>query len=173
MRYARFCECSLSEFFPYLAERGIDFQGAVKEMRKNLPPRWQQRLNNYSNALAQLKSGVELSTQRSLSNLEKQGLIQSFEFTHELAWNVMKDYFANQGNPNITGSRDAVREAFSKGLVAAGEDWMEMIQSRNQTTHTYNQKVADEIVERITAVYFSLFESFLIKMRALMDGDGK
>ncbi len=83
----------------------------------------------------------------------------------------MKDYFAYQGNPNITGSRDAVREAFSKGLILAGEHWMEMVQSRNQTIHTYNQKVADEIAEKITTVYFKLFEIFLIKMRALMDGD--
>ncbi len=62
-------------------------------MEKHHPPRWHQRLNNYSNALNQLKSAVALSQQRTLSELEKQGLIQSFKFTHELAWNVLKDYF--------------------------------------------------------------------------------
>src|SRR3990167_6141707 len=137
-------------------------------MENKQPPRWQQRLGNYSSALAQLKSAVILSNQRSLSDLEKQGLIQSFEFTHELAWNVMKDYFLDQGNPNITGSRDAVREAFSKGLIAEGEQWMEMIKSRNLSAHTYNHKVADEITEKITKVYFSLFDSFLSKMLNLM-----
>ena len=129
--------------------------------------RWQQRLSNYANALIQLKSAVTLSSQRSLSDLEKQGLIQSFEFTHELAWNLMKDYFLHQGNPNITGSRDAVREAFNKGLITDGEHWMGMIKSRNQTSHTYNKKVADEITENIITIYFKLFESFLLKMRKL------
>jgi nucleotidyltransferase substrate binding protein (TIGR01987 family) len=103
-----------------------------------------------------------------LSELEKQGLIKAFEFTHELAWNVMKDYFEYQGTTSIMGSRDAVREAFQKGLVADGEGWIEMIQSRNQTSHTYNQKVADEIVEKVTARYCELFlglENELLKLK--------
>lgn len=76
----------------------------------------------------------------------------------------MKDYFAYQGNPSIMGSRDAVREAFDKGLLEAGDGWMEMIKSRNQTLHTYNQKIADAIVERILKSYFQLFESFSVRM---------
>jgi len=56
----------------------------------------------------------------------KQGLIKSFEFTHELAWNVIKDFFFYQGNSSIMGSRDASREAFSKGLIDDGSTWMKM-----------------------------------------------
>jgi nucleotidyltransferase substrate binding protein (TIGR01987 family) len=129
--------------------------------------RWQQRLANYARALAQLTSAVELARVRKLSELERQGLIQSFEFTHELAWNVMKDYFAYQGNPALTGSRDAAREAFNKGLVENGEGWMEMIRSRNQTSHTYNEKVAEEIAGRIVSLYHELFLAFLVKMKSL------
>ncbi len=129
--------------------------------------RWMQRLNNYSRALAKLTEGVELAQQRGLSDLEKQGLIQAFEFTHELAWNVMKDYFAFQGNPAITGSRDAFREAFNKGLINDGEGWMEMIKSRNQTSHTYNQAVADEISGLIVERYHELFQRFLQRMKGL------
>lgn len=129
--------------------------------------RWQQRLANYSKALEQLGNAVSISSQRPLSDLEKQGLIQAFEFTHELAWNVMKDYFAYQGNPEITGSRDAAREAFQRGLIEDGEGWMEMIKSRNQTTHTYQQKVADEIAGYIAQRYFPLFQRFLEKMASL------
>lgn len=127
--------------------------------------RWQQRLANYITALAQLTSAVELAGQRPLSDLEKQGLIQAFEFTHELAWNVMKDYFAYQGTSSITGSRDAVRESFNKGIISDGEGWMEMIRSRNLSSHTYNQQVADEIVERILKCYHPLFQVFLQQMR--------
>ena len=129
--------------------------------------RWLQRLENYTKALSNLTEAVELATQRPLSNLEKQGLIQSFEFTHELAWNVMKDYFSYQGNPSITGSRDAVREAFSKNLITNGEVWMSMIKSRNQTSHTYNQGIADEITDLILQCYHTEFMSFLQSMQQL------
>lgn len=122
--------------------------------------RWKQRFVNYKNALNQLAYAVQLSQTRQLSDLEKQGLIQAFEFTYELAWQVMRDYFAYQGNPDITGSRDAIRESFNKGLIIDGEGWMAMIKSRNQTSHTYNHQIADEIVLKISMHYIKLFEDF-------------
>lgn len=138
-------------------------------MQKTSEIRWQQRLANYEKALAQLMLAVSLSKQRDLSDLEKQGLIQAFEFTHELAWNTMRDYFLYQGNSDITGSRDAVRESFSKGLITDGEGWMEMIKSRNQTSHTYNLQVANEITEKITDQYCELFNNFLNHMKNLIN----
>lgn len=129
--------------------------------------RWKQRFSHYQKALQQLGKAVELSRQRPLSELEQQGLIQAFEFTHELAWNVMKDYFEYQGNSSITGSRDATREAFQRNLITDGEGWMEMIQSRNKTSHTYNQDVADEISEKVITVYYDLFHNFEKRIRDL------
>ncbi|MBL7671413.1 MAG: nucleotidyltransferase substrate binding protein [Bdellovibrionaceae bacterium] len=126
--------------------------------------RWHQRFQNFVMALSQLEMAGQLAQTRQLSELEKQGLIQAFEFTHELAWNVLKDYFEYQGNPSITGSRDASREAFQNGLVSKGEVWMEMIKSRNKTSHTYNRKIADEIVEKILTDYISAFGEFKDKM---------
>lgn len=129
--------------------------------------RWKQRFENYQKALGQLTKAVALSRQRELSDLEGQGLIQAFEFTHELAWNVMKDYFEYQGNTSITGSRDATREAFKRGLIADGETWMGMIISRNRTTHTYQEETAREIVRAVTDAYCDLFVQFEAKMRLL------
>ena len=129
--------------------------------------RWQQRLQNFNRALGQLNNAVLLSQQRKLSDLEEQGLIQAFEFTHELAWNVMRDYFRYQGNDNIHGSRDASREAFQMQLISDGDGWMEMIKSRNQTSHTYNDETAAEIAERITSCYVRLFNDFKAKMESL------
>lgn len=126
----------------------------------DLDTRWKQRFLNFELALPLLREAVKLSHQRPLSSLEQQGLIQAFEFTHELAWNVMKDFLAYQGSPDISGSRDAARIAFAQGLVVDGEGWMEMIKSRNQTSHTYNQSVADEITRLIVARYAGLFEDF-------------
>lgn len=71
--------------------------------------------------MLRLTDAILLAGQRPLPPLEQQGLIQAFEFTHELAWNVMRDYFFWQGNAAIAGSRDATREAFAKGLLEDGE----------------------------------------------------
>jgi nucleotidyltransferase substrate binding protein (TIGR01987 family) len=129
--------------------------------------RWQQRLANYNRALAQLTSAVELAQTRPLSELEKQGLIQAFEFVFELAWNLIKDYFIYQGNPAITGSRDAIRTAFKQGLIADGEGWMEMIKSRNQTAQTYNESIANEIAGNVMTLYHRLFQQLQEHMRRL------
>jgi nucleotidyltransferase substrate binding protein (TIGR01987 family) len=132
--------------------------------------RWKQRLNHYRKAMLQLTKGVELSRLRPLSEIEQQGLIQAFEFTHELAWNVMKDFFEYQGNFTIMGSRDATREAFLRNLIVDGDGWMEMIKSRNQSSHTYNQEIADEIAGNVIFVYFKLFVEFEQRMQALTYG---
>ena len=119
--------------------------------------RWQQRFVNYQKALAQLSDAVSLAEERSLSDLEKQGLVQAFEYTHELAWKTLADFLNFQGYSDLFGSKDTVRQAFSIGLLAQGEVWMDMIKSRNQTSHTYNQEVADEIVTAIREQYFKEF----------------
>lgn len=126
--------------------------------------RWQQRFANYKKALAQLKEAVELSKQRPLSRLEQQGVIQAFEFTHELAWNVLKDYLQDQGNQMIKGSKDATREAFKVGLIADGEQWMAMIQGRNASSHTYDERTAEQLVTAILKDYFPLFEILQTEM---------
>jgi nucleotidyltransferase substrate binding protein (TIGR01987 family) len=103
------------------------------------------RLAHYRKAFAKLDAAVTLSSTRKLSELEQQGLIQAFDFTHELAWNLMKDWFEYQGNTTLTGSRDAIREAFKAGLMEDGEGWMQTIRSRNESSHTYNQELADTL----------------------------
>jgi nucleotidyltransferase substrate binding protein (TIGR01987 family) len=133
--------------------------------------RWHQRLSNYSKALVQLNKAINIADERELSELEQQGLIQSFEFTHELAWNVMKDYFFYQGNSEIRGSRDATREAFKFNLISNGEIWMDMIISRNKTTHTYDEDTANEIVSNILNDYVNLFNNFSYKMIELREGE--
>ena len=127
--------------------------------------RWQQRFANYKKALLQLQSAVVLSQQRALSNLEKQGVIQAFEFTHELAWKMLKDYLEDQGNQNVKGSKDATREAFKVALIADGEQWMAMIQSRNISSHTYNQDTAEQLVDAIVEQYFPLFVALQTEMQ--------
>lgn len=118
-----------------------------------MPPRWHQRLDNYTRATAQLDSAVELMRTRELSDLEKQGVIQAFEFTWELAWNLLKDYLTWQGESDITGARDAIRESFKLGLIEEGQVWMSMLQDRNRTAHTYNESTMREILSGIESQY--------------------
>jgi nucleotidyltransferase substrate binding protein (TIGR01987 family) len=113
--------------------------------------RWIQRLENFQRALATLQRAIGLAQSRPLSELEELGLIQAFEFTHELSWLLLKDFLVDQGVAGISGSRDAVREAVVRQLLPQGDEtvWMAMIRSRNLTSHTYNPAVAREIAEAI------------------------
>lgn len=131
--------------------------------------RWIQRFHNFSKAFSQLAEAVELAEHRKLSKLEEQGMIQAFEFTHELAWNSLKDFLESRGAQNIYGSKDATREAFKAGLIENGEIWMDMIRSRNLTTHTYDESTALEIVKAITDNYCSAFKGLQVKLNTLKE----
>lgn len=127
--------------------------------------RWKQRFSNFQKALDRLTEGVVLSHERTLSQLEKQGLIQSFEFTFELGWNVLRDFLLDHGIERIIGSRDAIREAFAAGLIEDGEAWMEMLKDRNLASHTYNEDVAETISTHILNQHFQQFEKLRSRMQ--------
>ncbi len=131
--------------------------------------RWIQRFNSFSKALQQMENAVVLSKERPLSKLEEQGMIQDFEYTHELAGKTMKDFLEDKGNDSLYGSKDVTRAAFKLGLIENGDIWMDMIKSRNQTSHTYNEENAVEIVNDITNNYFKNFISLFEKFNQLKD----
>lgn len=133
--------------------------------------RWKQRFDNYLRALETLRRGVALARQRELSELEQQGLVQGFEFTHELAWNVLKDYLEDMGVAGIIGSKGATREAFQNGLVEDGDAWMEMIRARNLSLHTYNPETAQQIVTNILTRFFPAFEQLARRFTELAKTD--
>lgn len=143
--------------------------------------RWEQRFSNFNKALFKLDEAVKRITEdftidedgkinddEFLDDIFKEGLIQRFEYTHELAWNVMKDFLTHAGNTNIFGSKDATREAFAAGLILNGEIWMDMIKSRNKTSHTYNQETADNIFMKVMHDYIHEFLSFQGKMEKFL-----
>jgi len=148
--------------------------------------RWKQRFSNYKKALKKLTENIEyvkteeyidreleyddvydllLATQ----DIIKQGLIQSFEFTYELAWCVMQDYAEYQGLTNIGGSRDAIKYAARVSLIKNADIWMEMIESRNSSSHTYNEEIVNEISKFVLIDYIKLFVDFREKMEKLKD----
>ncbi|HOO33978.1 MAG TPA: nucleotidyltransferase substrate binding protein [Thermotogota bacterium] len=136
-------------------------------MTKNI--RWIQRFNNFEKALNRLQSAVDMYQTRGLTDLEKQGMIQAFEFTHELSWKTMKDFLENRGNQDIFGSKDATRLSFTLGLIKDGEVWMDMIKSRNLSSHTYDENIAEKLVVRIVNEYVSEFEELKRNLKQYID----
>jgi len=119
--------------------------------------RWIQRLSNYRKALDNLREAINISEKRELNKLEKQGFIQAFEYTYELAWLTIKDFYQSKGDVNIQGSKDAFRMAFERGLVEKGAYLLEAVKSRQLTSHTYNEDTADEIYAAIKNKYAAAF----------------
>ncbi len=120
--------------------------------------RWVQRLSHYQKALSQLEKAVELASERDLTNLEKKGAIQCFEYTQELAWKAIVDFYRSLGSEGLQGSRDAFRLAFQRGLITRGEELLESIASRNMTAHAYNEETAEKIFRDIINKYCGAFE---------------
>lgn len=133
--------------------------------------RWLQRFENYKKAFTSLADDVELATERDLSDIEQRGLIQAFEYTYELSWNLIKDFYESQGDVSIQGSRDAFRLAFKRGLIENGEAFMKSVKSRQLSVHTYNEKTAEKIYSDIVNIYFSEFKTLLEKFEQLAKED--
>jgi nucleotidyltransferase substrate binding protein (TIGR01987 family) len=101
--------------------------------------------------------------------MERQGLIQVFEYTYELAWNTIKDYFEWLGEVNLLGSRDVFRLAFNRGLIENGAIWMDMINSRIAATHTYHEAIAEKIANEIETIYYDEFRALRAKLKTLKE----
>ena len=136
-------------------------------------PRWQYRFDNYRRAFSLLREAIELRQDRPLSDLEKEGVIQRFEYTWELAWKTIKDYLENEGV--------ALEKITPKAVIVAGieariisrkEDWMRALDDRNRMNHVYNKMVFEKIINNIEQGYLSLFDGLYEKLLAeVIDGD--
>lgn len=130
-------------------------------MKDDLEVRWKQRFQNFEKAYLHLKDAVEQL--ENPSGLEKEGTIHRFEFTHELSWKVMKDFLESKGLTGIIGSKDASRHAFQNELVEDGQTWMDMIKSRSETVHTYNESILNTEYNKIVNSYFDQITSEELK----------
>ena len=134
-------------------------------------PRWHYRFANYGRAFALLREAIEGMQEAPLTQLEKEGVIQRFEYTMELAWKVMKDYLEHQGV--VLGQvtpRAVLRRAFEARLVADGQIWMDALDARNRMSHTYDLTTFEEVIEQIGRRYLAAMEElhlFLLEQRSL------
>lgn len=122
-------------------------------------PRWQYRFDNYKRAFRLLREAVELSTQRALADLEREGVIQRFEFTWELAWKLLNDLLVAEGiHLDTVTPRSVLRAAFTARLIQDGEGWMKALDARNRTSHTYDSAAVEQVVAEIADNYLRLFD---------------
>ena len=126
--------------------------------------RWKQRFSNFEKAFKLYKEGLE-NLKDTSTDIEKEGIIQRFEYTFELAWKTLKDYL-EYGGIIANLPREIIKQSFSKGLIKDGDVWIDMLEKRNLIAHTYDEKnfklvfdlIKDKYFKAINQVFDYLFE---------------
>ena len=122
------------------------------------------KLSNFRNALQRLKEAATELQQRSASDVVRDGVIQRFEFTYELAWKSTKEYLEDIGIVDKLSPKAVIKEAYAQKIILNEQNWLLMLQDRNMTSHVYKEEMAQEIAERIIVDYINEFELLLQKL---------
>lgn len=120
--------------------------------------RWKQRFVNFKKAFLQLKTAIDKID--SLDDLAKEGMVQRFEYTYELAWKTQKDFIESKGEPEKY-QKDVLKKAFQLDIINNGEIWLEMLSKRNLMAHTYNETIFKEVVRDIVTMYYPEIEKLI------------
>lgn len=125
-------------------------EGDLGHLVMEQKPRWQQRLEDFDNALERLKEALSVGN---FNDLEKDGVIQRFEFTFELAWKTMKDFLEDQGFIDIASPKKVLQKAYAQNLFLEDTLWMQMLVDRNSVSHLYKQEMSNKVFENIKNKY--------------------
>ena len=132
---------------------------------KTQKPRWQYRFDNYKRAFFLLREAIEWQQERELTDLEKEGTIQRFEYTWELLWKTLKDYLENEGIVLEKITPKAVLMASVKAkIINKQETWMQALDDRNKMSHVYSTVVFEQVISNIAESYLSLFDRLYEKL---------
>jgi len=130
----------------------------------NIDIRWQQRFSNYKKALAKLGEVAGNGSADGLSELEKEGMIQRFEYTFELAWKTLQDLLSWKGYQGIVGPNPVLQQALQDGYIVDEQTWRNMKKSRELTSHTYDDETADNIAQGIVKGYYHALLALKVKL---------
>ena len=125
----------------------------------------ESKLINFNQALQRLKEAVEEFKQPDSSDVIRDGVIQRFEFTYELAWKTTKVYLEDIGIVDINSPKAIIKEAFAQRLLTNEDNWLLMLKDRNMTSHMYKEEMAVGIAERICSSYIEEFELLLRELQ--------
>lgn len=118
-----------------------------------------KKFENFCKALDNLRIVQDISEPYDILSLT--GGVALFEICFEQAWKAMKEILADQGySESATGSpKQILKLAYSAGMIQDEQEWLVMLSSRNDATHSYNEEVALRLICEIKADYISLFET--------------
>lgn len=133
---------------------------------ENKDIRWEQRFHNYDKALKLLEEALQISNP---DRVQKAGIIQFFEMSFELAWNLVKDYLEEQGFVDVKSPRGALKKAFEMGIIENGHSWMDLLTDRNLTAHTYDEKKATDLELLIQGKYFPILKALHSSFKKRID----
>ena len=123
---------------------------------RNKDIRWKQRFQNFKKAMSYLEQGLEIPNP---DIIQKAGIIQFFEMSFELAWNMVKDYLEEQGFVDIKSPKGALKKAYEMNMLENGHDWMDLLQDRNLAAHTFDEQKATEMEQLIQNKCFPLLKA--------------
>jgi nucleotidyltransferase substrate binding protein (TIGR01987 family) len=116
--------------------------------------RWKHRFENYTKVLTRLQEALVAISKEPDNHLYEMATIQAFEFTIELGWKLLKDYLTFQGVTEVSLPRDMVRQAFQAQILTDGQAWIDMLEARNKTSHTYDDVQAVKIIQKIQQDFY-------------------
>ena len=123
-------------------------------------PRWAQRFENFDGAMVLLREGVELLEDPDVLPIIREGVIQRFEYTFELAWKTLKDFLLyRKVTLERSGPADVLKAAFATGYLDDGEDWMVMLDARNEMSHVYRRQAFDRVLAALSERFMARFEA--------------
>ena len=131
--------------------------------------RWIQRFENFKKANENLNQVTECIKNNGIDKIYTMALIQAFEMAFELAWKTIKDYLEYNGTKTDT-PRNAIKEAFSANLIVEGQKWIDMMEARNKTSHTYKEEFANQIVQEILNIYTQILSDLEKKLEGEING---
>ena len=135
----------------------------IKRDGKILMSKFETKFNNFKNALQKLKDGISDYDKAKIETI-RDGVIQRFEFTTELAWKSVREYLLTEGIIDINTPKTVMKEAFSAGIISNEQGWLQILNDRNATSHIYDEEEAVEIFDRIITQHINLFNELFVKL---------
>ncbi|MDO9399417.1 MAG: HI0074 family nucleotidyltransferase substrate-binding subunit [bacterium] len=86
------------------------------------------------------------------SDIVRDSAIQRFEFTLDLSWKMVKAFLEENNGIICRSPKECFREAYQQGIIKYSDDWMNFVDMRNETVHTYKEEIAEEVYSKLPDV---------------------
>lgn len=130
--------------------------------------RWKQRFQNYEKAFQRLSRAINVVKATPDDDLLQSGLVQTYEYTFELAWKTLKDYLELEGFI-LRSPRETIRQGFQSGYITNAEDWLQALSDRNLTVHIYDDEIISRVLKDIFERYFFILQTFYETFKLKID----